>query len=289
MDPKAWIAKKKSDLNLENEQTKKKLKTRTEKIIENAIEKTTKKKDLGREMATNAKVTDWLQKNVPRIQGNRVESSLGIFNVDNGDDVQENVEEEINNDGNDHENIVTEGNVVVEVEQIVQNDIVETQNKKNKTPKEYRKAEAKKVIGTKVKEEHKKMFKETFNTDKSRLDKRQTKLNLPQDFVIIMLDNVHKVDSDGKSKSKTAGKYMVYAKGTCKDKFLGDGIKYSKDQFYVHKNNYDFEEEVIKVNRRLQNNDNNVSIQDGEAGVFIFDSEAICIVAKINISGTKCD
>ena len=47
MDPKAWIAKKKSDLNLENEQTKKKLKTRTEKIIENAIEKTTKKKDLG--------------------------------------------------------------------------------------------------------------------------------------------------------------------------------------------------------------------------------------------------
>ena len=72
MDPKAWIAKKKSDLNLENEQTKKKLKTRTEKIIENAIEKTTKKKDLGREMATNAKVTDWLQKNVPRIQGNRV-------------------------------------------------------------------------------------------------------------------------------------------------------------------------------------------------------------------------
>ena len=80
------------------------------------------------------------------------------------------------------------------------------------------------------------MFKETFNTDKSRLDKRQTKLNLPQDFAIIMLVNVHKVDSDGKSKSKTAGKYMVYAKGTCKDKFLGDGIKYSKDQFYVHKN-----------------------------------------------------
>ena len=111
------------------------------------------------------------------------------------------------------------------------------------------------------------MFKETFNTDKSRLDKRQTKLNLPQDFAIIMLDNVHKVDSDGKSKSKTAGKSMVYAKGTCKDKFLGDGIKYSKDQFYVHKNNYDFEEEVIKVNRRLQNNDNNVSIQDGEDDV----------------------
>ena len=151
MDPKAWIAKKKSDLNLENKQSKKKLKTRTEKIIENAIEKTTKKKDLGREMATNAKVTDWLQKNVPRIRGNRVESSLGIFNVDNGDDVQENVEEEINNDGNDHENIVTEGNVDVEEEQIVENDIVETQNKKKKTPKEYRKAEAKKLLEQKLK------------------------------------------------------------------------------------------------------------------------------------------
>ena len=46
----------------------------------------------------------------------------------------------------------------------------------------------------------KKTFKEAFNTDKTRLEKGQQKLNLPQDFLILIIDNVHE------GGSKTANK-----------------------------------------------------------------------------------
>ena len=53
------------------------------------------------------------------------------------------------------------------------------------------------------------MFKESFNTDKSRLEKRQSKYKRPQNFLLIVEDNVHSKDS---GKSETGGKLMVYSR-----------------------------------------------------------------------------
>ena len=85
------------------------------------------------------------------------------------------------------------------------------------------------------------MFKESFNTDKSRLEKRQSKYKRPQNFLLIVEDNVHSKDS---GKSETGGKLMVYSRGTIKNKFLGEGIKYNDQEFYMHANTTDFTRDI---------------------------------------------
>ena len=72
------------------------------------------------------------------------------------------------------------------------------------------------------------MFKETFNTDKSRLEKRQTRYDRPANFLILMEDILHQ---PGPGKAFTAGKMMAFGSGPINngimDKFLGSGVKHN--------------------------------------------------------------
>ena len=91
---------------------------------------------------------------------------------------------------------------------------------------------------------YKKTFKDAFNADKTRLDKRQIKFDREQDFVILVKDNVHEKVPGG---AQTAAKYLVYGKGSAKDMFLNQGLKYNKEVFYMHSNNQDFREEEVMI------------------------------------------
>ena len=131
---------------------------------------------------------------------------------------------------------------------------------KKKTLKERREMDVVKV--KKIGEVQKKTFKEAFNTDKTRLEKRQQKLNLPQDFLILVKDNVHDKIEGG---SKTANKYLVYGKGAAKEMFLKEGLNYDMSKFYLHANNVDFtEEEVIKEVEEQEEDKDDDDHGDGE-------------------------
>ena len=125
-------------------------------------------------------------------------------------------------------------NIVTDVTEV-------TATSKKKTPKERRSSEVT-VNKGKISVHQKRNFKENFNTDKTRLEKRQLKLDRPQDFLLLVKDNIHE-DGGG---SKTAGKYMVCGKGAAKDMFLNGGIAYSREGFYMHENNTDFTEEIVE-------------------------------------------
>ena len=152
-------------------------------------------------------------------------------------------------DGND---VVTPGigffrPVTHEEEEAEESDIDVTDNNtepkvKKVTLKERRaKLVTKKLKITNV---HKKTFKEAFNADKTRLDKRQIKFDREQDFLILVKDNIHEKVPGG---AQTAGKYLVYGKGRAKDMFLNQGLKYTKEGFYMHSNNQDFREEEVMI------------------------------------------
>ena len=115
--------------------------------------------------------------------------------------------------------------------------------KKKKTAKQYRLTSPKVKENLKITPSDKKMFKESFNTDKSRLEKRQSKYNLPPNCLLIVEDNIHSKDS---GKSETGGKLMVYSRGNLKAQFLGEGIKYNEKDFYIHANTTDFTREIVK-------------------------------------------
>ena len=92
----------------------------------------------------------------------------------------------------------------------------------------------------KISMSNKKMFKEAWNKDKSRLEKRQVKYNRPQNFLLTLEDNVHEAGHD--NSARTVGKYMVFGKGTIKDKFQSTGIKFEKSEFVMHAKAHNFEE-----------------------------------------------
>ena len=135
---------------------------------------------------------------------------------------------------------------------------------KRKTPKESRMEEPKSLLKkenliTKV---NRKTFKENFNTDKSRLDKRQPKLGNEQDFLIIVRDNIHQAGMEHSAKS--AGKLMVYGKGSVKRDFMGEGIKFNKDEYYVHANSHNFEEEIYEKDSDEEDNDDSNGENEAE-------------------------
>ena len=65
--------------------------------------------------------------------------------------------------------------------------------KKKKTAKESRQASPKVKENSKITPSDKKMFKESFNTDKARLEKRQTRYNRPQNFLLIVEDPLKRI------------------------------------------------------------------------------------------------
>ena len=101
--------------------------------------------------------------------------------------------------------------------------LVET-TKKRRSLKEMRTVPVKrKESSVKITDSEKKMFKESFNTDKARLQKRQAKYNKPANFLLLVEDNVHQAGPGG---AGTAGKIMAYGQGALLEKYLGNGVKY---------------------------------------------------------------
>ena len=62
-----------------------------------------------------------------------------------------------------------------------------------------------KESSVKLTESEKKMFKEAFNTDKARLEKRHAKYDKPANFLLLVEDNVHQAGPCG---AGTAGMTM---------------------------------------------------------------------------------
>ena len=126
----------------------------------------------------------------------------------------------------------------------VENASPERRKRKRKTPKESRLAEPKILVdGEKCSKSNRKNFKESFNTDKSRLEKRQPKFKREQNFLLIVQDNIHETGHE--QSAKTAGKNMVFGRGPLKQQFIEGGLKYNDDEFYMHKNSYNFTREKI--------------------------------------------
>ena len=120
---------------------------------------------------------------------------------------------------------------------------------KRKKPKESR-TEMKVMTEDKVSESNKKTFKEAFNTDKSRLEKRQSKYSKPQNFLLLLEDNVG-------SAPCTTGKLMAYGKGNVAERFVKEGLKYNNKEFYFHKTTHNFSE-----NTEIRKD---VEVEEGEA------------------------
>ena len=120
----------------------------------------------------------------------------------------------------------------------------EVSSKKKKTPLQYRTMQPKRMAEESISSSNKKMFKEAWNTDKSRMEKRQVKYNKPQNFLLILEDNIHQSGHD--HGAKTAGKLMVYGKGSIREKFLKSGIKYNSRDYVMHANAHNFEVDNVK-------------------------------------------
>ena len=97
-----------------------------------------------------------------------------------------------------------------------------TKPKSRKTLKESRAEKPKVKSEDTISKVDKKTFKEAFNTDKTRLDKRQLKLGKPQNFLLLVEDNIG-------SAVCTSGKYMAYGRGKLAEDFFGGGIKYNQE------------------------------------------------------------
>ena len=98
---------------------------------------------------------------------------------------------------------------------------------------------------------NKKMFTESWNTDKARFEKRQVKYNKPQNFLLFMEDNIHQAGQEQSARS--VGKLMVYGKGTIKENFLNDGIKYDTLNYIINSQSDDGERKKKKAkNQRKQ-------------------------------------
>ena len=121
----------------------------------------------------------------------------------------------------------------------------ESSKKKKKTPLQYRTMQPKRMAEETISSSNKKMFKEAWNTDKSRMEKRQVKYNKPQNFLLILEDNIHQSGHD--HGAKTAGKLMVYGKGPIREKFLKTGIQYNPCEYVMHANAHNFEVDNVKV------------------------------------------
>lgn len=127
--------------------------------------------------------------------------------------------------------------------------------KSRKTPKESRTEKPKIKPQELISKVDKKTFKEAFNTDKTRLDKRQVKYSKPKDFLLIVKDNIG-------SAVCTSGKYMAYGRGKIAEDFYGEGVKFNKDDYYIHKNPQNFEEE--KCAEKMSENEEDILEEEQE-------------------------
>ena len=127
--------------------------------------------------------------------------------------------------------------------------------KSRKTPKESRTEKPKIKPQELISKVDKKTFKEAFNTDKTRLDKRQVKYSKPKDFLLIVKDNIG-------SAVCTSDKYMAYGRGKIAEDCYGEGAKFNKDDYYIHNNPQNFEEE--KCDEKMSENEEDILEEEQE-------------------------
>ena len=86
------------------------------------------------------------------------------------------------------------------------------------------------------------------------------KYGKPQDFLILVKDNIE-------SAVCTSGKYMVYGRGELAQDFFGGKLKYNEENFYVHKNHHNFEEDKTVAEKPKKNVDISQEEQEKEAEI----------------------
>ena len=102
---------------------------------------------------------------------------------------------------------------------------------------------------------HKKTFKEAFITDKTSLDKRQRKYSKPKNFLLIVEGYIWFAVC-------ISGKCMAYGKGIIAEDFDGGWVRFNKDDYYIHKNPHNFEEE--KHDEKLSENTEDIVEEEQE-------------------------
>ena len=51
--------------------------------------------------------------------------------------------------------------------------------------------------------------------------------------------------------AQTNGKLMVYGSGSIKERFMRNGIKFNSEEFYMHANHTDFQEESVRKTKSV--------------------------------------
>ena len=51
--------------------------------------------------------------------------------------------------------------------------------------------------------------------------------------------------------AQTNGKLMVYGCGSIKERFMTNGIKFNSEEFYMHANHTDFQEEAVRKTKSV--------------------------------------
>ena len=85
------------------------------------------------------------------------------------------------------------------------------------------------------------------------------KYSKPKNFLLIIEDNIG-------SAVCTSGKYMAYGIDKIAEDFYDGGVKFNKDDYYIHKNPQNFEEEK-RAEKLSENKEDTVEDEQEEEAV----------------------
>ena len=90
-----------------------------------------------------------------------------------------------------------------------------------------------------------------FLTVKKKVVSIPEECGVEQDFMLIMKNNLQK--SGISNPSPTAGKYMLYTRGSIREQFLGEGVKFNPMTMFMMANDSNYEEEKL-ANEGIEEN-----------------------------------
>ena len=90
-----------------------------------------------------------------------------------------------------------------------------------------------------------------FLTVKKKVVSIPEECGVEQDFMLIMKNNLQK--SGISNPSPTAGKYMVYTRGSIREQLLGEGVKFNPMTMFMMANDSNYEEEKL-ANEGIEEN-----------------------------------
>jgi len=85
-------------------------------------------------------------------------------------------------------------------------------------------------------------WREKILTAKKKVATIQEEHGGNPDFLLLIKNNIQEKNT----QTQTAGKYMVIAKGPARKKFLGKGVKFSRENNFMMANYWDMKEEIIE-------------------------------------------